>query len=146
MEIVILPEVVPGAKEALAALSERFRLAVVSDAIFTPGRRLREMLARHGLFEYFEAFAFSDEVGRSKPAPEIFMAAAEALAVSPEDMIHVGDRESNDVRGARALGMRAVLFVGARDRGQDGSEADACCRAMAELPAVIDTLIENGQP
>ncbi len=55
-------------------------------------------------------------------------------------MLHVGDREANDVRGPQALGMKAVLFVGARDRGRAATAADAVCERLAELPAVVDRL------
>ena len=142
MEVEIPPDLIPGCEAALAELSSRYRLAVVSDAIVTPGRQLRAMLANHGVKEYFSAFAFSDEIGQSKPHRAMFESIAEQLGVAVGRMVHIGDREHNDVRGAHALGMQAILFTATRDNDQHGSEADAICDAYAELPALIDSLSE----
>ena len=56
-------------------------------------------------------------------------------------MIHVGDRELNDVQGAQALGMKAILFTGARDESREkGSQADAIAKDYAELSVLIETI------
>jgi putative hydrolase of the HAD superfamily len=67
MEVEIPPDAIAGIADALAQLSQRYKLAVVSDAIVTPGVGLKAILEGHGLARYFSAFAFSDEVGHSKP-------------------------------------------------------------------------------
>ena len=140
MELAVTPDSVEGIAEALAGLALRFRLSVVSDTIFSPARTLRRLLDLHGLKDFFAGFAFSDEVGRSKPHPAIFESAAEQLGVEPSEMLHIGDREDKDVRGAKALGMKAILFVGVRDRGRDGTAADAVCERAADLPEIIERL------
>ncbi len=140
MELRIRPDLVPGAAGALRTLSGRFKLAVVSDAIFTPGRALRELLTGYGLRDHFSAFVFSDEVGCSKPAPEMFRRAAELAGCRPEEMVHVGDREHNDIKGAKEAGLRAVLFTAVVGRDPDNTRADAVCRDFGRLPAIIDSL------
>ena len=140
MELRVRPDLVPGVAGALEALRRRFTLAVVSDAIFTPGRALRELLAGYGLRDYFSALVFSDEVGCSKPAPGMFRRAAELTGCRLEEIVHVGDREHNDITGAKDAGCRAVLFTGVVDRGHANTRADAVCREFAELPAIIDSL------
>ncbi len=140
MELRVRPDLAPGVAEALRALAGRYTLAVVSDAIFTPGRALRELLAGYGLRDLFSAFVFSDELGCSKPAPEMFRRAAELTGCRPEEMVHVGDREHNDVTGARNAGCRAVLVTAVVDRGSADTRADAVCRDFAQLPAIISSL------
>ena len=140
MEIDVPPDAVPGIGDALAVLRRRYELCVVSDALTTPGRVLRELLAHHGLERYFGAFAFSDEIGRSKPDPRMFRAAAERLGVGLGEMVHIGDREHNDVEGAQALGMKAVLFTAVRQADEAATGADAICRRAADLPAIVDRL------
>ena len=140
MELRVRPDLVPGVGEALEALRRQFTLAVVSDAIFTPGRALRELLAGHGIRDCFSAFAFSDEVGCSKPAPGVFRRAAELTGCCLDEIVHVGDREHNDIAGAKNAGCRAVLFTGVVDRDSANTRADAVCRDFAELPAIIDSL------
>jgi putative hydrolase of the HAD superfamily len=140
MEVVVPPSPVPGAAAALAELKKHYALAVVSDAIVSPGRALRDLLKNHDLLGYFDAFVFSDEVGCSKPQAPMFRRAAEALGVELSDMVHVGDRNPNDVKGPQALGARAVLFTGVKDRGKNTTTADAVCERYEDLPGIIASL------
>ena len=140
MELEFMPDPVPGIGDALENLAARYPLAVASDAIHAPGRCLREWLERHRLLRHFSVFAFSDEVGRAKPHPDMFNYAAAGLGVEVNEMLHVGDREHNDIRGPHALGMKAILFTATRDRDRAGSTADAICEHAADLPAVVDRL------
>jgi putative hydrolase of the HAD superfamily len=71
MELEYRPNPAPGAVEALARLHGRWPLAIVSDAIFTPGRNLRVLLRDAGMLEHFDYFVFSDEIGHSKPHPAV---------------------------------------------------------------------------
>lgn len=140
MEIDVPPDTVAGIDAALAELAGRYKLCVISDAIVSPGRVLRRLLAHHGLEKYFDGFVFSDEIGCSKPNPRMFHAAAEQLGVDLGRMVHIGDRDHNDVKGPQALGMKAVLFTGVRDVDEKTTSADAICRDLAELPAIVDRL------
>lgn len=140
MEVDIEPDIIEGCAEALATLSKQYKLAIVSDAIVTPGRRLRDLLAKHNVKQYFSGFAFSDEVGRSKPDRSMFASAAGQLGVAIKQMVHIGDRDHNDIQGPHALGMKAVLFIATRDVDKDRTKADAICRRYADLPGIIDQL------
>ena len=140
MEVEIPPDTIDGIADALADLAQRYKLCVVSDTIVTPGRGLRDLLEGHGLKQYFSGFAFSDEVGHSKPHRAMFDAAADQLDVAMEEMVHIGDRDHNDVKGSQALGMKAVLFVATRAHDKDRTTADAICARHAELPGIIDRL------
>lgn len=140
METDVPPEPIDGARDCLAELSGRYKLCVVSDAIVTPGPGLRELLALHGLADFFSGFVFSDEVGRSKPHRAMFDAAAAQMDVGLHEMVHVGDRDHNDVKGPQKLGMRAVLFTAVREADKAATSADAVCGHHGELPAAIDGL------
>lgn len=140
MELRIRPDLAPGVEAALRILSPRYTLVVISDAIFTPGRVLREMLASYGLRDLFSAFVFSDEIGCSKPCPEMFRKVAEITGCRLDEIVHVGDREHNDVGGAKEAGSRAVLFTGVVDRDSANTRADAVCRDFAQFPAIVDSL------
>lgn len=140
MEVEVWPEAIDGIGAALDDLSQRYKLCIVSDAIVSPGSCLRQLLAIHGIKDYFGGFAFSDEVGHSKPHRSMFESAAGQLGVAMEEMVHIGDRDHNDVKGPQALGMKAVLFTASRDRDKATTSADAICERHADLPAVIDRL------
>ncbi len=140
MEVLIPPQFVPGVNEVLARLSEKYALGIISDTIHTSGRGIRTLMERQGILQYFKVFLFSDEVGASKPAPVVFQRAAAAFAVPLADIVHIGDRESNDVNGPLAMRMKCVLFTGVLDRGSAKTHANAICREFVQLPDVIQEL------
>jgi len=140
MEVRIPPDFAPGVHSTLATLHERYKLGIISDTIHTTGRGLRYLLQRQGLLQYFSYFIFSDEIGVSKPAAKVFRQAALGMHTEPSEMAHVGDRESNDIAGPLAIGMKAILFTGIKDRGSEKSMASAICHSFAELPDIIRRL------
>ncbi len=140
MEVDIPPDPIDGVEAALERLSGRYKLAVVSDAIVTPGTGLRAILEGHGLIRYFSGFAFSDEVGHSKPHRSMFDSVAGQLGVALDEIVHIGDRDHNDVKGPHALGAKAILFIATRDADKGATTADAICASYRELPAIIDGL------
>ena len=140
MEVDIRPDLIPGIAEALAEIHGRYRTCVVSDAIVSPGRCLRQLLASYDLARYFDGFAFSDEVGHSKPHKSMFDSAARQMGVAVEEMVHIGDRDHNDVKGPQKLGMKAILFTATRAVDKERTSADAVCERHADLAALIDRL------
>ena len=140
MEVDIPPDAMPGAGPVLERLAKRYKLCIVSDAIVSPGTCLRRVLENHGLAKPFSGYAFSDEVGHSKPHPSMFDSAAEQLGVAVGEMLHVGDRDHNDVKGPQRIGMKAILFTAANDTDKAATTADAICGSFDELEAAIDRL------
>ena len=88
----------------IAALREHgTRLAVISNW----DDRLCPLLKTLKLAREFEVIIVSAEVGHTKPAPEIFQAAAEALQLPASEILHVGDSENEDHHGARTAGFQS---------------------------------------
>lgn len=96
-----------GVREALRALRDEVPIGLVTDGDVTLQRAKLRLLA---LDDAFDVVVLSDELGRErrKPHPAPFTAALAALGVRPQDAVHVGDRPDKDVRGAVAVGMRAI--------------------------------------
>ena len=140
MELEFKPDLLPGIGEALEGLKGKYKLAVISDAIFSPGRALRELLRHYGLLNYFDYFVFSDEVGYSKPDPRAFHAVAKNTGCALEEIVHLGDREAKDIDGPHAVDARAILVPIVKDRGGPNSKADAVCHDFRELPAILRKL------
>ena len=92
-------------RPTLEKLHGRCRLLVLSNF----DKRLRRILAGHGLNHYFEGMIISSEVGASKPHPRIFEAALGRAHASAAECLHVGDDVKADIGGAQAAGMAAVL-------------------------------------
>ena len=140
MEVQIYPDIIADCKEILQGLAKQYKLAIVSDAIVTPGVYLRDLLDKHGVKQFFSAFAFSDEVGHSKPHRDMFATIANQLGVHFDEMVHIGDRDHNDIKGPHALGMEAVLFTATRDVDAKITSADAVCSSYRDLPTIIEKL------
>jgi protein tyrosine phosphatase (PTP) superfamily phosphohydrolase (DUF442 family) len=68
----------------------------------------RSLLDQLDLLGYFDAVALSYEVGHAKPAPHIYRVVTERLGVAPSRCMYVGDGGSDEINGARALGMMTV--------------------------------------
>jgi putative hydrolase of the HAD superfamily len=134
------PRPVPDVAKVLPRLSRRYRLGLISDVGLTPGRVLREILRRDGLLPYFRALTFSDETGTTKPLPEQFLRTLAILEAQPEEAAHIGDLPETDLAGARAVGMKAVLFLGVSQH-QDGRPlADAVFEEYGELEELLESL------
>lgn len=136
------PALLPGAREALAELSGLYYLGLVSDTAFSPGSVLQQLMEREGILKFFTALSFSDETGVAKPHPKAFHAAIQAAGVQPEQCVHIGDIEGTDIAGAKALGMKAIRFVGDNDpfvgNGHDEpTAADAEAVSWNNIPDII---------
>ena len=113
---------------------------MVSDAIVSPGRCLKRLLESYDLARHFDGFVFSDIVGHSKPHRAMFEDAARQMGVALAEIVHIGDRDHNDVKGPQKLGMKAILFTATRPADRDHTTADAICDRHADLPAIVDRL------
>lgn len=114
-------------RPTLAAVRARgWKLAIVSNW----DERLRPLLRKLDLCEYFDAIIISHEAGFTKPAREIFQRAAAALNLPPETILHIGDSRSEDFHGASAAGMKSLLLNRKAGPGGDG--------VVSSLSAVMD--------
>jgi len=120
----LFEDVLPVLEELRRA---ELRIAVVSNGI----RDLHAFVAHHRLD--VDAIVDSRSHGRVKPHPTIFQAALAALAVAAEDAVMVGDSLEEDIEGARALGMRAILI----DREERHPEVDDRLTDLYGLPAAL---------
>jgi len=115
---------------ALGELRERgLRLVVVSNWDCS----LPEWLDRAGLGELVDGAVSSAVVGESKPAPAVFEAGLRLAGCDAAEALFVGDSVENDVIGARAAGLRAVLV----QRAGDPPRGVATVRSLGELSAIV---------
>lgn len=125
---------IPGTAETLVTLQARgYRMAVASAS---PAFHIRLCLEKVGLLPYFEVFFSGEEVERTKPAPDVFLAAAAALGADPGDCTVVEDSR-NGTLAAQAAGMRCIGFVNPDSGDQDLSAADVLIHRFSELLDVI---------
>ena len=121
---------IDGAVDAVLRLAEAFRLALASSS----NRRIIDaVLEAAGLASSFEATVSSEEVGRGKPAPDVFLEAARRLGLPPDRCAAVED-SGNGIRAAHASGMRVVAIPNRRFP----PSADALDLAQVVLTSVDD--------
>lgn len=120
----------PDALPALGALRERGVTAVIAS---NWDCSLPDWLAATGIIELVDGVVTSAEVGAAKPEPRVFERALALVGASPAEALHAGDKVDNDVEGAAALGMRAVLV----QREGDPPAGVEAIRSLAELPALL---------
>lgn len=118
------------AAPALRALREGgLRLVVASNWDCS----LPEVLEQAGLFGLVDAVVPSAVAGAAKPDTRLFEAALQAAGCAANEAIHIGDSLENDVAGATAAGIAALLLV----RGGDAPPGVPVIRSLVELPAVL---------
>jgi putative hydrolase of the HAD superfamily len=137
-----VPVVEPDTLAALATLDSRgIAMGCVTNTI-TLHEGIEDALRRLGLHRYFRVAVSSSGAGYRKPHESLFRCALDALGVEPADAVFVGDRLLDDISGAQAVGMRAVLTHQYRQEPLDGAAVrpDAVISRLAELPDVIEQL------
>jgi HAD superfamily hydrolase (TIGR01509 family) len=102
---------------------------------------LRYMLGLTGLYERFDGRIFSvEDVAAGKPAPDLFLHAAERMAATAARAVVVEDSRSG-VQAARAAGMRVLAFSGGLTPAEllDGPDT-VLFDDMRELPVLLDQI------
>jgi HAD superfamily hydrolase (TIGR01509 family) len=130
---------IPGAREAVLGLAERWPLALASSA--NPSI-ISLVLERSELGPSFQATVSSEEVPRGKPAPDVYLEAARRLPADPARCAAVED-SSNGLRSAAAAGM-AVVAIPNREfpPAEDAlALADSVIESIKELrPELVEHL------
>ena len=100
------PPWIPGALDAVRRLGESFTLGLASSS----NREVIDLvLDQMGVTGCFAASVSSEEVGRGKPAPDVYLEAARRLGVPPDGCTAIEDSE-NGLRSAHAAGMRVIAI------------------------------------
>jgi putative hydrolase of the HAD superfamily len=116
------------------ALKESGRkIAVLSNMPREIGEYMR---ANFDWLRDFDHITFSYEVRLVKPEPAIYREAIDAVGVRPEEAVFLDDRLEN-VRGAEAVGLRAVLFESAETFSRSAREAHHFL-GLGSAPVVLE--------
>jgi putative hydrolase of the HAD superfamily len=95
----------------MASLKARgIKRGICSNAPFPPAM-MRRQVESNRIAEQVDALVFSSEVGRRKPAPEMYRAALDAIGATAAHALFVGDSVREDYEGPAGVGMRAVILT-----------------------------------
>jgi len=130
----------PSVKPVLKELREiNLRLAVATSSVSASAR---PFLARHELTNFFDVVVTGEEVERGKPAPDIYLRAAEKLSV-PADACLVIEDALSGVAAAKAAKMRVAAIPDTRfvDPCEYEKQADYVLGSPSELPSLIRNVL-----
>lgn len=123
-------EPIDGIPELLAALGEaKIKLALGSSS---PIRFIDAVLDKFGIAASFTHRISGEEMERGKPAPDIFLNAAELLNVSPAGCVVIED-SLNGVAAAKAAGMSCIGYRNVNSGQQDLSKADIVVDSIRDI-------------
>jgi HAD superfamily hydrolase (TIGR01509 family) len=126
----------PVAKAVIEELRQmKLRLAVATSSV---GASARPFLDRHQLTAFFDVIVTGDEIERGKPAPDIYLHAADKLGVPANECLVIEDALSG-IAAAKAAEMRVAAipdtrFVDSRDYEK---EADYVLGSLSEISPLV---------
>lgn len=127
-----------GARELLSFLSGHgYRLALASSSTRD---RAMDMLAAHGIADRFDAFVFAEDIGRGKPAPDVFLRACEELGEEPGACLVLEDSEAG-IQAADAAGIPVICIPDMKRPGRPFLERTAA--VLESLDQVIGYLTDE---
>ena len=124
----------PGAVDAVRRMAERWPLGLASSS---PPALIRTVLNTAGIAPLFKATVSTEDVAHGKPAPDVYLAVAAQLGVTPEHAAAVED-SSNGLRSAAAAGL-AVIAV---PRPEYPPAPDALAQAQAVLKDLDELTVD----
>jgi len=129
-------DLLPGARELL----EEIHAAGMKSALGSASKNAREVIQRLGIESLLDAVADGNSVERQKPAPDLFLHAAQLLGFAPEECVVVEDAAAG-IEAGRAGGFH-TLGLGPRERVGD---ADIVFESLevAKLEAVLYLLEDS---
>ena len=128
----------PGAEEAVEALSKKYRLFLASNgtASVQKGR-----MTSANLYRFFEKVFVSQEIGANKPSPAYFERAfAQIPGFDKSRAMIVGDSLSSDILGGKNAGIATCWVNPSHAPGREDVKPDHEIETLAQLPALLEKL------
>ncbi|MEM2897490.1 MAG: HAD family hydrolase [Candidatus Bathyarchaeia archaeon] len=138
-------ELRPCAKKLLEKVSAEYKLGLISN--FTHAPVIYAGLRKLDINRFFSAVLVSEEVGYRKPHVKIFEEALRRLASEPEETVYIGDSPLEDIKGAKALGMRTVFipsqFYSLKNLRESQQQPDLIVNSICELTKKVLTFLKS---
>ncbi len=128
----------PGAEEAVDALSKKYRLFLASNgtASVQKGR-----MTSANLYRFFEKVFVSQEIGHNKPAKAYFDACfAQIDGFDPQKAMIVGDSLTSDIQGGINAGILTCWVNPTHEKGREDIRPDYEIEALSQLEVLLDTI------
>jgi HAD superfamily hydrolase (TIGR01549 family) len=129
-------EYIPDMEAALEALYDKYIMVIATNAGQSDTAAMIKALKRLGADKYFNYFFSSKDLGYQKPDVRFFMAITDAINISPQQCIMIGNLYEKDIIGAKDAGMLTILFD---EKSNEIAlpKADSIIHSMKSLPETI---------
>lgn len=119
------------------------KVGVLSNTMW-PRAWHEEVFRRDRVLDLIDGAVYSSEIDYTKPHPQAFRAAMNAVGVAdPTRCVFVGDRPYDDVHGAKRAGMRAVLVPHSDVPAYGAAEPDAIIATLADLRPLLESWLAH---
>lgn len=129
----------PNTLETLEALKkDEYTLHIITNG-FKEVQYIK--LKNSGLIDFFDVILCSEEVGKTKPNPEVFQAALHLANAKKNESLMIGDDYHADIIGAEKFGMQSILFD-PENKHKEGRH-DWKIKQLNEIPALIPWIVKS---
>jgi len=122
--------------EILQKLHGKYKLGIVSN--FAIPECVWKLLNKFALTEFFDVILISAEINQRKPSAKIFEKALEGLGVDASKAVFVGDTLDLDVKGAKNVGIKAILLERRPTDKSASVKPDKVIKSLEELLDVLE--------
>ena len=140
---IIPPEKNPENIRIIKELSEKYPLGLISDTGYISGKYIRQFLIQEDLITSFSSLFFSDEHSHSKPHLSVFKSTCTALNISCSQLIHIGDLEKTDMKGASDSGGIGIKYTAWNNNKDTNSMANYTIGSYKELYEIITNIVNR---
>lgn len=126
-------QLIPHAEESVRAIAEKMPIIILTNGIT---RTQKSRMSLSPIRDLISGMVISQEVGFSKPRPEIFRHALDLLNLNPEDALVIGDSITSDIKGANNAGIDACWYNPKGKPLPDGVHADYIISDIRDIVGV----------
>lgn len=134
-----------GAKKLIREAKEHGKVGLISN--FTHAPVIYESLRKVGINEFFNVIVISEEVGWRKPSSHIFQDALNRLQIQANEAVYIGDSPIEDIKGAKAAGLRTIFvpsqFYTLKDLKESKQEPTYITKDLTTISKKLNQILSN---
>lgn len=129
-------ELIPGTRESLKQLSEKYRCIIATSAGHSNAEEMKKSLHRVGVDIFFWNFYASADTGVYKPDPGFYETILKSELLAANEAVAIGNLYEKDVVPAKKAGLYTIFFNEKEEKG-NYPMADRVITSMTRLPGAI---------
>ncbi len=119
----------PEAIQLLKTLAPHFRLIAITNGNCD--------VYQTSIGKYFNLYISPLEASAAKPDPAIYAYASKKIDIAPEQILHIGDCETNDIQGAKEAGFNTLWFNPDQKQSHNKLSPDYQVQHLSEIESLL---------